>query len=195
MRKITAIITALGFLGSTMLTPVVAATANGITKTTDEFSSEGKTAKKKTKKKKSKKKKGKKKAAPKKTYSDHRSVGGEKKKKKTDDAMEKKSEFGSATDLTAKKKAKKKKAKKKKGKEGRAEEGRRADERPVGGEEEEKEEGRREEGSIILIASRQFRDFRGASRCRSERPTLVGCFVLGMIDIRPACARRSKAQA
>ena len=50
MRKITAIITALGFLGSTMLTPVVAATANGITKT-DEFSSEGKKAKKKKAKK------------------------------------------------------------------------------------------------------------------------------------------------
>jgi len=55
MKKITAIIAALGFLGSTMLTPVAAATSNGIFKS-DDFSA----AKKKAKKKKAKKKKGKK---------------------------------------------------------------------------------------------------------------------------------------
>src|SRR5262249_5029441 len=45
MKQITAIIAALGFLGSTMLTPALAATSNGITKS-DDFS-----AKKKKKKK------------------------------------------------------------------------------------------------------------------------------------------------
>src|SRR4051812_13785280 len=102
MRKITAIITALGFLSSTMLTPVVAATVSGVTKTTDEFSAEGKKAKKKkTKKKKAKKKKAKKAPAKTTALTTDLSAAKKKKKKKKDDAMEKKSEFGSATDLSA----------------------------------------------------------------------------------------------
>ena len=54
MRKITAIIAALGFLGTTMLTPVAAATSEGIAKS-DDFSAAKKKAKKKKAKKKAKK--------------------------------------------------------------------------------------------------------------------------------------------
>ena len=59
MKQITAIIAALGLLGSTMLTPVAAATSNGIFKS-DDFSAAKKKAKKKSKKKKAKKTKAKK---------------------------------------------------------------------------------------------------------------------------------------
>ena len=103
MRKIISGIVALAFLGTTSLTPVLAATA-----TSTDFSSEMATkAKKKAVKKKAKKKVAKKKVHKKKVHKKKKHH--KKKMKKAAPKAEKKSELFS-TDLSAAKKKKKKKA-------------------------------------------------------------------------------------
>src|SRR6267154_4720415 len=98
MRKIIATIAALGFLGTTSLTPVLAAASIDGMAPSDDLSA--------AKKKVVKKKKAKKKVAKKKV---HKKKKHHKKKMKAKPKTEKKSELFS-TDLSAAKKKKKKKA-------------------------------------------------------------------------------------